>query len=227
MSKVSEYIDNLFYLVPRTDTAAEIRQKLIESGEDKYEALLSWGKNEDEALGIVVSEFGSMEEICTELGISALDQSIPDTDLIREGNVSTRKFAFGLSAGIVICVLGLIACIVCEEIWMMESMGAIAFLLLGGIGAAVIVFSSLIYNREKKLIQSGVPVSKVEESGHDENKAIKKTADLLCSLTMLIATALFFILGIFYGKWHPAWALFPLGGIICGIISTICDGIKK
>ena len=110
---------------------------------------------------------------------------------------------------------------------MMESMGAIAFLLLGGIGAAVIVFSSLIYNREKKLIQSGVPVSKVEESGHDENKAIKKTADLLCSLTMLIATALFFILGIFYGKWHPAWALFPLGGIICGIISTICDGIKK
>ena len=44
---------------------------------------------------------------------------------------------------------------------------------------------------------------------------------------MLIATALFFILGIFYGKWHPAWALFPLGGIICGIISTICDGIKK
>ena len=32
MSKVSEYIDNLFYLVPRTDAAAEIRQKLIESG---------------------------------------------------------------------------------------------------------------------------------------------------------------------------------------------------
>ena len=30
MSKVSEYIDNLFYLVPRTDAAAEIRQKLIE-----------------------------------------------------------------------------------------------------------------------------------------------------------------------------------------------------
>ena len=60
MSKVTEYIDNLFYLMPRTEAAAEMRQKLIESSEDKYEALLSWGRSEDEALGIVVSEFGSM-----------------------------------------------------------------------------------------------------------------------------------------------------------------------
>ena len=44
MSKVTEYIDNLFYLMPRTEAAAEMRQKLIESSEDKYEALLSWGK---------------------------------------------------------------------------------------------------------------------------------------------------------------------------------------
>ena len=69
MSKVTDYVDNLFYLMPRTDQAAEMRQKLMESAEDKYEALLSWGKNEDEALGIVVSEFGSMEEICEELGV--------------------------------------------------------------------------------------------------------------------------------------------------------------
>ena len=69
MSKVTEYIDNLFYLMPRTNAAAEMRQKLIESSEDKYEALLSWGRSEEEALGIVVGEFGSMEEICEELGV--------------------------------------------------------------------------------------------------------------------------------------------------------------
>ena len=52
-----------------------MRQKLMESAEDKYEALVSWGKNEDEALGIVVSEFGSMEEICAELGVMPIGMS--------------------------------------------------------------------------------------------------------------------------------------------------------
>ncbi len=225
MSKVSEYIDNLFYLVPRTDAAAEMRIKLIESGEDKYEALLGWGKNEEEALGIVVSEFGSMEEICTELGVNPFSENeTPAYHTFLEQDVAvTRRFAFGLAAGILICVLGIVGAVIFDGLYMSETMSGISVLLLGGIGAAVITFTSIIYGRNKKLLQNGI----LPYQENDRKKQIKKIEDLLCSLIMLTATGLFLILGICFGKWHPSWALLPLGGILCGIIGTICDNLKK
>ena len=37
--------------------------------EDKYVELKAEGKSENEAIGIVISEFGNMEELIRELGI--------------------------------------------------------------------------------------------------------------------------------------------------------------
>lgn len=119
MSKVTDYVDNLFFLMPRTDAAAEMRQKLMESAEDKYEALVSWGKNEDEALGIVVSEFGSMEEICAELGVMPIGMGADSREeqLARDYSFLNRRFSQGLGFGIILCVLGLVACILLEEMF--------------------------------------------------------------------------------------------------------------
>ena len=101
MSKVTDYVDNLFFLMPRTDAAAEMRQKLMESAEDKYEALVSWGKNEDEALGIVVSEFGSMEEICAELGVMPIGMGADSREeqLARDYSFLNRRFSRGWDLG--------------------------------------------------------------------------------------------------------------------------------
>ena len=107
MSKVTEYIDNLFFLMPRPEAAAEMRLKLIESSEDKYEALLGWGKSEEEALGIVVSEFGSMEEICAELGVAPIGMNGNDTEmqLQQEFAAASKKLALGIASGVTVCVL--------------------------------------------------------------------------------------------------------------------------
>ena len=118
MSKVTEYIDNLFFLMPRTEAAAEMRLKLIESSEDKYEALLGWGKSEEEALGIVVSEFGSMEEICAELGVAPIGMNGNDTEmqLQQEFAAASKKLALGIASGVTVCVLGLAACILLSTV---------------------------------------------------------------------------------------------------------------
>lgn len=229
MSKVTDYIDNLFFLMPRTEAAAEMRLKLIESSEDKYEALRGWGKNEEEALGIVVSEFGSMEEICAELGVAPIGMNGNDSDLMlqQEYTIASKKFAFGIASGIIVCVLGLIACIIFSDIYGADSLAAAAFFLLGGIGAGIIVFSSIYYGRVKKMIRAGMlPPQGVQGQPNGRHWA-KKLEEVLCSLIMLGAAGLFFLLGVFGGMWHPAWVLFPLGGILCGIISVILEAIAK
>lgn len=64
----------------------------------------------------------------------------------------------------------------------------------------------------------------------DDNNLPKKArniSDALCGSIMLIATAIFLILGLVYGKWHPSWVVFPIGGILCGVVSTIVGSLSK
>ena len=38
---------------------------------------------------------------------------------------------------------------------------------------------------------------------------------------MMTATIVYLIIGIVWNLWHPGWVVFPVGGILCGIVSTI------
>lgn len=65
-----------------------------------------------------------------------------------------------------------------------------------------------------------------DEEAHMPPK-MRGLSEALCGCIMLTATALFLVLGLAYGKWHPSWVVFPIGGILCGIISTIIGAISK
>lgn len=62
----------------------------------------------------------------------------------------------------------------------------------------------------------------VEEYNKDNaSSPRKKLISAICSAVMLTATAVFMIIGFVCNAWHPAWVVFPVGGILCGIISTL------
>lgn len=63
------------------------------------------------------------------------------------------------------------------------------------------------------------------EDKHQPKKG--KKVDALCGVIMLTATAIFLTIGFVWGIWHPTWVVFPVGGIICGIVSTIFGAVDK
>ena len=69
METIISYIDNLFRNYPDTPQVQKARQELLGIMEDKYQELKAEGRSEHEAIGIVISEFGSMEEIAFELDL--------------------------------------------------------------------------------------------------------------------------------------------------------------
>ncbi len=69
METIREYLNNLFMNLPETPEVLRAKEELMEMMEDKYEELLQDGKTEKEAVGIVISEFGNLEELAEELGI--------------------------------------------------------------------------------------------------------------------------------------------------------------
>lgn len=69
MEVILSYLENMFMNLPKTPQVLRAKEELASMMEDKYNELLRSGKKENEAVGIVISEFGDLGELAQELGI--------------------------------------------------------------------------------------------------------------------------------------------------------------
>ncbi len=80
------------------------------------------------------------------------------------------------------------------------------------------------------LVYFGIQKTKFEVSeynaatGKELNPSPReKLKNAVCSAIMMTATAVFLVLGFVWNLWHPGWVVFPVGGILCGIIGSILN----
>ncbi len=66
-------------------------------------------------------------------------------------------------------------------------------------------------------------IDKYNKTNSEENKKRDSKIGKICGVIMLIATMIFLATGIIYNIWHINWIVFPLGGMLCGIVSTILE----
>lgn len=71
METILSYLDNMFSHMPKTPEVLRAKKELGAMMEDKYNQLVSEGKKENEAVGIVISEFGNLEEVAESLGLKS------------------------------------------------------------------------------------------------------------------------------------------------------------
>lgn len=67
MDIIRTYLDNMFLALPETPETLRAKQELSNMMEDKYNELKAAGKTENEAIGVVITEFGNLDELAAEL----------------------------------------------------------------------------------------------------------------------------------------------------------------
>lgn len=70
METIKSYLENVFSALPKTTELLDIKYELENNMLDKYHELKQEGKSENEAIGIVISEFGNIDELLEEMNIS-------------------------------------------------------------------------------------------------------------------------------------------------------------
>jgi len=70
MEAIKSYLNNMFTNMPNTPEVVRAKEELLQMMEDKYTELRQKGKTENEAVGAVISEFGNLEELGPQLGIT-------------------------------------------------------------------------------------------------------------------------------------------------------------
>lgn len=109
----------------------------------------------------------------------------------------------GAVAGILVSVALLVAaCTLFQRDDVMLTLSAAAFLLLLGLCVGALVYLGIQYSKYEQEPE--------RPQGRNFDGAI-----------MLTATAVFLLLGFWRGLWHPGWVVFPVGGILCGIVNAL------
>lgn len=116
METIINYIDNLFRNYPDTEQVRKAKRDILGIMEDKYNELKADGKSENEAIGVVITEFGNIDEIAEELGIQPLAETQsenadirPEKKLslnqVKEYINSQKKFGMYIALGVALCIL--------------------------------------------------------------------------------------------------------------------------
>lgn len=108
MDTIRSYLDNLFASLPRIERVRQLKAELLSNMEEHYRELKAQGKTENEAVGIVISQFGNIDELLTELNIQREENPMPEAEdsLIDAYLEASRKATRNASLGTFLCILG-------------------------------------------------------------------------------------------------------------------------
>ncbi len=112
MDVIRNYLESMFANLPNTPEVQKAKAELLQMMEDKYTSLLEEGKKENEAVGIVISEFGNLDEIAETLGISGVMKNADhderrgiSREVASQYVLDSNKSAFLTGLGVLFCII--------------------------------------------------------------------------------------------------------------------------
>ena len=154
---------------------------------------------------------------------------LPVADPLWRKNV--HRFAAFIASGVFAVIFGA-ACFTVVSVFEEKTPPFIA-LMLGGFvvlfgGISLLVYGGIAWDGYSKHIKADLKNKQSTESEDalaaltaDERKS--STAGKICGIIMLSTTAVYLAIGFIWNLWHPGWIVFPIGGILCGIINIIFE----
>jgi len=114
METIKTYLDNVFAVFPQTERVLALKLEMLTGMEEKYHELIADGKSEHEAVGSVIANFGSIDEIVAEMGI-APNAAEPDDGIRLSGEeafdflAQTRRSSSFIAIGVWLVLAGVSA----------------------------------------------------------------------------------------------------------------------
>ncbi len=170
METIRNYIDNMFAGLPKTARVDDLKNNILSNMEEKYNELKSQGKSENEAIGIVISEFGNIDELIHELGLRK-EESDPSIPLVTAEEVETyltvkRTMGVQIGLGVFLCILSPAMLLLLSNIMGNLNIfsgdadngsiiGLIILFIFVAIAVAIFIFSGMNFDRYKYM-ENGV-----------------------------------------------------------------------
>ena len=241
METIRSYIDNMFANLPRTQKVAALRLELLSNMEERYRELKAQGKSENEAIGMVISEFGDIDELLTELDIQRDANPLPEAT---EADVNAylgrvRTYTPRLALGVALCILGPAMLILCNTLFAMGSgvlqvksatLALVPMFLFIVAGVGMLIYSGMMLEANKKL-ESGVLIpqqirSTLQSAMEEAHPRFVRGIITGVCLCVISPAPLFAFIA--FGEGRNGWGIAALlACVAAGVYSLICSGMYQ
>ena len=201
MNAIRNYLDNMFRNLPNTEAVRRAKAELLQMMEDKYEELIAEGKTENEAVGIVISEFGNLDELADSLGISEAvtenpveDKPMLSMDRVKEYLSMNNTRAILTPLGIALCILSVVSPILADILPIdLDIIGAGGMFGIIATAVGLFIFSGIknkeyaeVRNKECSLSIEGAEYVRNERRGFKNSYGLMSSFGIgLCILSFL------------------------------------------
>jgi len=178
METIKSYVETMFKVLPEDEAVLKAKQGVLESMEDKYNALKAEGRSEAEAVGQVISEFGNIDEITAELGIEekkVVDQPVNERfvtdDEVDEYINANRTSGKLIGIGVMLCIIAPAALIFISSLSMFPvggyvlkesysgTLGLCAMFLLIAVAVALFIINGIKLERYESYEKNPIKIS--------------------------------------------------------------------
>ncbi len=214
METIMNYLENMFKPLPQKPEVLKLKDELAAHMEEKYNELIAEGKSQNEAIGIVIAEFGNIDEILSELDITLKQEentvfvSQETVDAFIQLKIKTNNY---IAFGVFLCLLGVSSLIFLTTIGtylpvfetnVMTFLGLSSLLVLIAIAVGIFIYTDsklapFRYLEEPITLSQSTKMAIEEQNKQAATKKIIFTiiGVLLCILSPLILIGITFIAG--------------------------------
>lgn len=156
METIRNYLENMFMNLPKTKEVLKAKMELGQMMEDKYNELIAEGKTDNEATGIVISEFGNLDELAEDLGINSYmkrgnfePKKTLSMDTVKQFISQKINSSINIALAVLLCICSPVVIIVTEALSGENRMGGEAAEVIGVValfGFVALAVGMLIYN---------------------------------------------------------------------------------
>lgn len=225
MEKIRIFVENVFSGLPKTKEVIDMKRDIQNNMEEHYLDLIRQGKDEDTAFGIVIGEFGSIEDIRHELNLDELLYNENDLPLESDSplyQAFEKKFRNGIIAGVACCIIGAFGSGILSEIFgnthFSDAIQMTWFAIFVCLGVVLFIYWGMEKERFNK--NSGF-INHDETYMETSKKKNKKTKNIINGLLWQMTVLAYLMMGFFLDLWHPGWIIFIISGIISSIVNFL------
>ena len=137
-----------------------------------------------------------------------------DLYTMQEKDRFNKTFGFAIAFGVASILLGVIIQVLLDGL-LFEEIANFVFMLFISIGVCVFVY----FGTQKSKFEE------IEKHSEEKQKEAKKEIVIgtFCGIIMIIAIIIYFLWSFLTNDWHISWLVFPIGGMLCGIVALVVE----
>ncbi|MDE7415126.1 MAG: permease prefix domain 1-containing protein [Lachnospiraceae bacterium] len=199
METIRNYLETMFAKLPNTFEVQKAKQELGQMMEDKYTELIGDGKSENEAVGIVISEFGNLDELAEELGIrnvviqesKGADSGIRNVALaeVKDYLHDRTRSAYAVALGVFLCIISCCGYLMnFGRSWRSREVFAVSFMLLSiAVAVGLFLFSGFVMGKWKFLKEQACNIDfATAEYVHNQRESFRVTHAMMITIGVIL-----------------------------------------